>query len=107
MTALTDRPIETISAGTPSTSSGTPQTSPSVDIGQMRSRIDALDAEMVRMWQERTSLSQQIGAARVASGGTRLVLSREDQIIRKFRDELGPIGAELAVLILRAGRGRL
>lgn len=80
---------------------------PKVAIGALRSRIDEIDAAIIDLWRERAGISQQVGAQRVASGGTRLVLSREQQIIRKFHSELGPIGTQLAILALRAGRGTL
>jgi chorismate mutase len=44
---------------------------------------------------------------RVASGGTRLVLSREREILDRFRSALGADGTQLALLVLRAGRGPL
>ena len=73
----------------------------------LRARIDEVDAEIIRLWRERAALSGQVGAARIAAGGTRLVLAREQQIVEKFRDALGADGAPLAMLLLRAGRGRL
>ncbi|WP_203718427.1 chorismate mutase [Asanoa siamensis] len=73
----------------------------------MRERIDEIDSAIIALWQERARLSQQVGATRVASGGTRLVLSREREILEKFRTELGADGTQLALLILRAGRGAL
>jgi chorismate mutase len=76
-------------------------------VAELRSRIDAVDAEIIRLWQERAELSRQVGAARIAAGGTRLVLAREQQIVEKFRDALGQAGAPLAMLLLRAGRGPL
>jgi chorismate mutase len=44
---------------------------------------------------------------RVAAGGTRLVLAREQEILARFRSALGQDGTALAMLILRAGRGKL
>ena len=49
----------------------------------------------------------EIGALRAASGGTRLSLSREQQVLARFRAALGPDGAALGMLLLRQGRGRL
>ena len=49
----------------------------------------------------------EIGAIRAASGGTRLSLSREQQVLARFRDALGPDGAALGMMLLRQGRGRL
>ncbi|HEX5997618.1 MAG TPA: chorismate mutase [Jiangellales bacterium] len=76
-------------------------------IDAMRKRIDEIDNALMALWQERASLSQQVGATRVASGGTRLVLSREREILDRFRATLGADGTQLALLLLRAGRGPL
>jgi len=73
----------------------------------MRERIDEIDNELIALWQERARLSQRVGATRLASGGTRLVLSREREIVDRFRTALGADGTQLALLILRAGRGPL
>ncbi|HEX5541252.1 MAG TPA: chorismate mutase [Micromonospora sp.] len=73
----------------------------------MRDRIDEIDRTLIALWQERASLSQQVGATRVASGGTRLALSREQEILDRFHRELGADGTQLALLLLRAGRGPL
>ncbi|MEV4641059.1 chorismate mutase [Actinoplanes sp. NPDC049548] len=77
------------------------------DIALMRSRIEEIDATIIRLWQERAGLSQQIGAVRMAAGGTRLALHREQEIMRRFRHGIGPDGTQLALLVLRAGRGPL
>ncbi|WP_035858302.1 chorismate mutase [Cryptosporangium arvum] len=77
------------------------------EIAELRERINAADDELIRIWRERAELSRQVGAARMAAGGTRLVLSREQAIVDKFRRELGTDGAQLAMLVLRAGRGPL
>jgi chorismate mutase len=76
-------------------------------ISSLRTRIDDIDAALIQLWQERAALSQEVGRTRVASGGTRLVLAREREILEKFGAELGEDGVQLALLILRAGRGRL
>jgi chorismate mutase len=76
-------------------------------IGDLRQRIDEIDATLIRLWQERAAISQEVGATRLASGGTRLVLSREREILDRFRTALGADGTQLALLILRAGRGPL
>ena len=47
-----------------------------------------------------------IGKARMASGGTRLVHSREMKVIERY-SSLGPEGKDLAMILLRLGRGRL
>ena len=76
-------------------------------IGALRADIDACDAEIIELVQRRLAISQQIGALRSASGGTRLNLSREKQVLDRFRAALGPEGAALGMLLLRQGRGRL
>lgn len=83
---------------------GTPASS---HITQLRERIDEIDASLISLWLERARLSQEVGATRVASGGTRLVLAREGEILKRFRTALGPDGTQLGLLILRAGRGPL
>jgi chorismate mutase len=76
-------------------------------IAELRTRIDEIDTLLIELWRERARISQEVGATRVASGGTRLVLSREQEIVARFREALGADGAQLAMLILRAGRGPL
>jgi chorismate mutase len=76
-------------------------------IAGMRDRIDEIDEAMINLWRERAAISGEVGRVRIASGGTRLVLAREREIVDRFRDALGADGVQLALLILRAGRGRL
>ena len=76
-------------------------------IGELRTAIDACDAEIIELVRRRLAISQEIGALRAASGGTRLSLSREQQVLARFRDALGPDGATLGMMLLRQGRGRL
>jgi len=76
-------------------------------IASLRERLDEIDARIIELWQERAAISQEVGRTRVASGGTRLVLNRENEILDRYRAQLGPDGVQLALLILRAGRGPL
>jgi chorismate mutase len=76
------------------------------DIDDLRHEIDRLDTEILAAVKRRTEVSQMIGAARMASGGTRLVHSREMTVIERY-SELGQEGKNLAMLLLRLGRGRL
>jgi chorismate mutase len=80
---------------------------PATRIGELRSEIDACDAQLIEIVQRRLAVSQEIGALRAASGGTRLSLAREQQVLARFRAALGPEGAALGMLLLRQGRGRL
>lgn len=84
----------------------TNQTQQLPDIDELRQEIDRLDAEILAAVKRRTEVSQQIGKARMASGGTRLVHSREMQVLERY-SELGQDGKDLAMLLLRMGRGRL
>jgi chorismate mutase len=76
-------------------------------IDDLRHEIDRLDAEILAAVKRRTEVSQAIGKARMASGGTRLVHSREMKVIDRFVSALGPDGKDLAMVLLRLGRGRL
>jgi chorismate mutase len=76
------------------------------DIDDLRREIDQLDAAILEAVKRRTEVSKVIGKARMASGGTRLVHSREMKVIERY-SELGPEGKDLAMLLLRLGRGRL
>jgi chorismate mutase len=86
---------------------GPDEPSAAAQIAAIRHRIDEIDSALIELWQERASLSQTVGATRVAAGGTRLVLSREREILDRFRAALGADGTQLALLLLRAGRGPL
>jgi chorismate mutase len=76
------------------------------DIDDLRQEIDRLDTEILAAVKRRTEVSQAIGKARMANGGTRLVHSREMKVIERY-SKLGPDGRDLAILLLRLGRGRL
>lgn len=76
-------------------------------IAALRSRLDEIDQTIIDLWRERATISQEVGATRVAAGGTRLVLSREQEILNRYREAIGADGTQLAMLVLRAGRGRL
>jgi chorismate mutase len=84
----------------------TTETEQQADIDQLRLEIDRLDAEILAAVRRRTEASRAIGRARMASGGTRLVHSREMAVIERY-SELGADGKDLAMLLLRLGRGRL
>jgi chorismate mutase len=86
---------------------GTTEPDAAAQIAAIRQRIDDIDEALIALWQERADLSRTVGATRVAAGGTRLVLSREREILDRFRTALGADGTQLALLLLRAGRGPL
>lgn len=76
------------------------------DIDELRSEIDRVDAIILAAIKRRTAVSKRIGQQRMASGGTRLVHSREMKVLDRF-SELGQEGHTLAMLLLRLGRGPL
>jgi chorismate mutase len=77
-----------------------------VDISALRQEIDHLDAEILRLVQRRTEVSKTIGAIRMQTGGPRIVVNREMDVLARYRD-LGPEGKTLAMCLLNLGRGRL
>jgi chorismate mutase len=76
------------------------------DIAELRKEIDWLDAELLRLVKRRIEVSRQIGAARMAAGGTRIVVNREMDVLARYRD-LGPEGRKIAMALLALGRGPL
>nr|WP_246008002.1 chorismate mutase [Gordonia oryzae] len=76
------------------------------DIEVLRHEIDRLDAIILAAVKRRSAVSKKVGAARMASGGPRLVHSREVKVLDRFA-ELGQEGHTLAMLLLRLGRGPL
>jgi chorismate mutase len=104
---MTTNVVEQSASSTVGTETGADEPDAAQRIRAMRERIDEIDSTLIALWQERSRLSQQVGATRVASGGTRLVLAREREILDRFRTALGVDGTQLALLLLRAGRGPL
>jgi chorismate mutase len=76
-------------------------------ISALRGQIDDCDAEIISLVQRRLAISQEIGQLRASTGGTRLSLAREAEVLNRFRLALGPDGAALGMMLLRQGRGRL
>jgi chorismate mutase len=89
------------------TTTAEPAVDPAERIRRLRGEIDACDAEIIALVQRRLAISREIGSVRAATGGTRLNLSREQQVLDRFRAALGQEGAALGMLLLRQGRGRL
>ncbi|HEY0638630.1 MAG TPA: chorismate mutase [Pseudonocardiaceae bacterium] len=88
------------------TSNDTAPAAADTEIDALRGEIDHLDGEILRLVQRRSEVSQRIGAARIAAGGTKIVYSREMAVLSRY-GRLGQEGRELALLLLRLGRGRL
>ncbi|MFD0341242.1 chorismate mutase [Streptomyces sp. NPDC127117] len=75
-------------------------------IDDARARIDTLDDRIIGLVQERMAVSAVIQEARITSGGRRISLSREMEILGSYRDALGKPGTSLAMTLLELCRGR-
>ena len=75
-------------------------------ISGAREEIDVLDARILTLIQRRMAVSAQIQRARVGSGGRRVNLARELEILERYRTELGGAGTRLGMLLLELCRGR-
>ncbi|MYX35211.1 MULTISPECIES: chorismate mutase [unclassified Streptomyces] len=76
-------------------------------IADARERIDDLDARIIALVRERMAVSAGIQRARIASGGRRVHLSREMDILRRYSEQLGRPGTALAMTLLELSRGRV
>ncbi|WP_461030941.1 chorismate mutase [Streptomyces sparsus] len=76
-------------------------------ISDARQRIDALDDRIIALVRERVDVSARIQQARITTGGRRVHLSREMEILGRFRAELGRPGTSLAMTLLELSRGRI
>ncbi|MBB4713138.1 chorismate mutase [Streptomyces luteogriseus] len=72
-----------------------------------RERIDALDDRIIGLIQERVAVSAVIQEARIASGGRRVNLSREMDVLGHYREALGKPGTALAMTLLELCRGKM
>ncbi|WP_416965103.1 chorismate mutase [Streptomyces sp. Agncl-13] len=91
------------------TSTTTEQTSTTTEqtITDARERIDALDDRIIGLIQERVAVSAVVQEARISSGGRRVSLTRENEILSHYSDALGRPGTSLAMTLLELSRGRI
>ncbi|MFB6812891.1 chorismate mutase, partial [Streptomyces sp. NPDC056387] len=82
-------------------------TTPAQLIAESRERIDAIDDRIIGLIQERMAVSTVIQEARIASGGRRVHLSREMEVLAHWSDALGKPGTTLAMTLLELCRGRV
>ncbi|GGW17216.1 chorismate mutase [Streptomyces capoamus] len=80
---------------------------PETVIADARERIDALDDRIIGLIQERMAVSAVVQQTRIASGGRRVHLSREMEILARYRDALGKPGTSVAMTLLELSRGRI
>lgn len=76
-------------------------------IADCRERIDAIDDRIIGLIQERMAVSTVIQEARISSGGRRVHLSREMEVLSHWSDALGKPGTALAMTLLELCRGRV
>ncbi|ARF56995.1 chorismate mutase [Streptomyces gilvosporeus] len=76
-------------------------------ISDARSRIDDLDGRIIGLVQERMAVSAVIQRERMASGGRRVNLAREMEILAHYRNQLGKPGTALAMTLLELSRGQV
>lgn len=72
-----------------------------------RGRIDSLDDRIIGLIQERMAVSAVIQDARMTSGGRRVNLSREMEVLGHYSEALGKPGTGLAMTVLELCRGRI
>lgn len=75
-------------------------------IADARERIDALDEKIIALLRERMDVSARIQQARITSGGRRVNLSREMEILSRYRESLGTPGTALSMTLLELCRGQ-
>ncbi|MFJ5557746.1 chorismate mutase [Streptomyces sp. NPDC093250] len=108
MTATTTAPSTTAPTGTqPGEGTGARTAEAAELITGARERIDVLDDRIIGLVQERMAVSAVIQKERIASGGRRVNLSREMEILATYRDALGKPGTALAMTLLELCRGRI
>ncbi|UGQ14560.1 chorismate mutase [Yinghuangia sp. ASG 101] len=76
-------------------------------IAATRARIDEVDRRIIELVAERVALSQEVQRTRIAAGGRRVQLTREMEVIGRYREAWGTPGREVAMALLELGRGRV
>lgn len=97
---------ETSNASDTSNVSAISDTSDTV-IARKRQRIDELDTRIIGLVRERMTESADIQRERITSGGRRLSLNREMEVLTHYSSELGKPGTALAMTLLELCRGKV
>ncbi|MFF5439037.1 chorismate mutase [Streptomyces achromogenes] len=79
---------------------------PLSDITVDRSGIDRLDEALIALVEQRRAVSERVQRRRVAAGGTRVDLAREQAVFRRYEAALGSSGVAIARELLHLCRGR-
>ncbi|MFE9132841.1 chorismate mutase [Streptomyces sp. NPDC007355] len=74
-------------------------------IDQERVAIDGLDGHIIELLARRARISARIQQSRMNAGGPRTELSREMDVLARYRNGLGPYGTQVAMSILKLCRG--
>ncbi|NUU20809.1 MAG: chorismate mutase [Streptomycetaceae bacterium] len=85
----------------------TDRSTPDQVIAEHRDRIDDLDRRIIKLIGERVALSQEVQRTRIAAGGRRVQLTREMEVIARYREALDTPGTEVAMALLELCRGRV
>jgi len=84
-----------------------PGIDPATAITEGRARIDELDRRIIALVEERVAASLDVQRARLAAGGRRVQLTREMEVINRYRAALGKPGTTIAMTLLELCRGRV
>ncbi|MFI0711864.1 chorismate mutase [Streptomyces inhibens] len=104
-TSIAPATATTDASGAPDTGARTPEAAGLIT--DARRRIDDLDGRIIGLVQERMAVSAVIQRERLTSGGRRVNLSREMEILAHYRDQLGKPGTALAMTLLELSRGQI
>lgn len=76
-----------------------------VSVESGRHLLDQLDDELLAVIQHRRQVSAVVQQLRRADGGPRVLYTRENEIIQRYAQSVGSLGAQLAMLVLAYCRG--
>jgi chorismate mutase len=68
--------------------------------------IDRLDGEIIRLWQERVDLADEITRLRAGNGGPRYRHAEHTRLVTRYQEMLDTDGVQLAQLLIRHTLGR-
>ncbi|MEU8827772.1 hypothetical protein [Streptomyces sp. NPDC048636] len=71
---------------------------------EQRAIVEELDRAIAALVQQRGAAARQLGKLRGAMGVPRSELAVENEILRHYRTELGPLGNRLGLLLLEMAR---
>jgi chorismate mutase len=77
------------------------------DAAVLRFQIDELDRAIQRLMEERAKVSRRIQFERIRSGGARVDLSRENEILSGYSSSMGEVGKDFGLAVLAYCRGEL